>query len=398
MKILVLNSGSSSIKYQLIAMPGAGVIAKGIVEKIGLPQGAVRHQNQGEKALKLERRIANHTEGIEAILHILTDKEKGCIGSYKEIDAVGHRVVHGGEDFSGSVRIDEAVIESLRHNAVLAPLHNPANIAGIEAIKEILPDVPQAGVFDTAFHQSIPDYAYLYALPYSYYKEHKIRRYGFHGTSHRYVSAQAATFLKKDIKDLKLISCHLGNGSSIAAIRYGKSIDTSMGMTPNEGLIMGTRTGDVDAGIIQYILENEDLTPSGLNQLINKKSGLLGISGISPDMRELEASADSGDRRAILALQMFVYRLLKYIGAYTFALGGVDAIIFTGGIGENSHYIRGKIMEGLAFLGIRFENEKNKSIRSKTAKLNEDSSGIDLLVIPTDEERVIAMDTYEIVK
>ncbi len=398
MKILVLNSGSSSIKYQLIEMPEGSIIAKGIVEKIGLPGGAIKHQNQGEQALKLEKNIANHIEGISAILQILTDKERGCIGSYEEIGAVGHRVVHGGEDFSGSVLIDGVVIQSLRDNAVLAPLHNPANIQGIEAITKILPGIPQVGVFDTAFHQSIPDYAYLYALPYSYYEKHKIRRYGFHGTSHRYVSAQAAKFLKKDLKDLKLISCHLGNGSSIAAIQYGKSIDTSMGMTPNEGLIMGTRTGDIDAGIIQYILENEKLNPAGLNQLINKKSGLLGISGLSPDMRELEDAAQKGNQRAVLALQMFVYRLLKYTGAYTFALGGVDAIVFTGGIGENSGYIRGKIMEGLAFLGIRFDKEKNAALRSEAAKLNDDSSGIDILVIPTDEERVIAMDTYEIVK
>jgi acetate kinase len=397
MKILVLNSGSSSIKYQLIEMPKAKILAKGIVERIGLSEGVIKHQIEGHEKKMFEMAIPDHNVGISEVLKLITDLENGCIRNFEEIGAVGHRVVHGGEDFSGSVLIDEVVLQSLRDNSVLAPLHNPANIQGIEAIAKLLPTVPQIGVFDTAFHQSIPEYAYLYALPYSYYKDLKIRRYGFHGTSHRYVSAQAADFLNKDITELKLISCHLGNGSSVAAIQNGKSIDTSMGLTPNEGLIMGTRTGDIDAGIIQYIMENQKMTPQELNQLINKKSGLMGISGISSDMRELEKEAENGNKRAILALEMFVYRLLKYVGAYTFVMGGVDAIIFTGGIGENSDYIRGKIMSAMKFWGLQFSSELNKKTRSTLTLLTTDDSKIKVMVVPTDEELVIAMDTYSIV-
>jgi acetate kinase len=342
--------------------------------------------------------IADHRVGIKRVLELLTDQEFGAIASLTELEAVGHRVVHAGEDFSGSVNISPSVIKALKENISLAPLHNPPNILGIEAISDILPTIPQVGVFDTAFHQSIPQYAFLYALPFSYYSNMKVRKYGFHGTSHRYVSTRAAIMLGKELSSLKLISCHLGNGSSVAAIKYGKSIDTSLGLTPNEGLIMGTRSGDIDVGAVFHIMKNQSLDIDEMNQVLNKKSGVLGISEISSDMRELEEAAENGDERAILTLDMYIYRLLKYIGAYTFALEGVDAVIFTGGVGENSSYVRERIMKKMEFLGLEADYAKNLKTRGIETSISKENSEINILVIPTNEELVIAEDTYQLVK
>ena len=398
MKILVLNSGSSSIKYQLIEMPKGEVLAIGLVERIGLDKGQIKHTIEGKEKQVFTENIADHKVGIKRVLELLTDSEFGAIASLTELQAVGHRVVHAGEDFSGSVNISSSVIKALKENISLAPLHNPPNILGIEAISDILPSIPQVGVFDTAFHQSIPQYAFLYALPFSYYTDMKVRKYGFHGTSHRYVSARAAKMLGKELSTLKLISCHLGNGSSVAAIQYGKSIDTSLGLTPNEGLIMGTRSGDIDVGAVFHIMKNKSFDIDEMNQVLNKKSGVLGISEISSDMRELEEAAENGDERAILTLDMYIYRLLKYIGAYTFALEGVDAVIFTGGVGENSSYVRERIMKKMEFLGLKADYAKNLKTHGVETSISKEDSEINILVIPTNEELVIAEDTYQLVK
>ena len=395
MKIFVLNSGSSSIKYQLIQMPEKEVIAKGLVEKIGLEGSAVIHK-ANEMEIKFEKKIKDHTEGIKTVFEILTNDETGSLKHVDEIEAVGHRVVHGGEDFSGSVLVDDKVIKALIKNIDLAPLHNPPNLEGIYAINKLLPEVPQVGVFDTAFHQTMPRHSYMYAIPYRLYENYKIRRYGFHGTSHKYVSHRACEVLGLDYDKTKIITCHLGNGSSIAAIKHGKSVDTSMGLTPNEGLIMGTRTGDIDAGAVLFIQDKEKLDLNGMNKLINKESGVFGISGVSPDMRELENAAEKGNERAQLALDMFHYRIRKYIGAYAAAMGGVDLIVFTGGIGENADLSREAICRDFEFLGLEFDKSKNKGLRSKEALINADNSKVKVMVIPTDEEMAIAMETERI--
>ena len=396
MKIIILNCGSSSIKYQLVDMPENKVIAKGLVEKVGLEESIIKYQNDSGTDLKLNKQIPDHQKGIEEVLNLLTNDEYGSIGSLDEIGAVGHRVVHGGEAFSDSVPITDEVIEALEECVELAPLHNPPNLAGIYTMKKLLPGVPQVGVFDTAFHQTMPEHVYLYAIPFVLYEKYKVRRYGFHGTSHKYISQRACDILGVDIKTQRIITCHLGNGSSMAAIKNGKSFDTSMGMTPAEGLIMGTRTGDIDPGALLYMAEKEEASIKETSNLLNKKSGMLGISGVSSDMRDIEEAADKGNHRAKLALEMFAYRAKKYIGAYTAAMGGVDIIVFAGGIGEMDTETRKRILNGLEFLGIELDQEK-LDIRGKETMLSTPDSGIKVMVVPTNEEMMIARDTYEIV-
>jgi len=396
MKIIILNCGSSSIKYQLVNMPEKAVLAKGLVEKIGLNGSRIKHINIMGQETILDNNIADHQTGMEMVFDILLSEENGCLQSLSEVDAVGHRVVHGGEDFSGSVPITDEVIAALENCVELAPLHNPPNLEGIYTMKRLLPNVPQVGVFDTAFHQTMPEHVYLYAIPYVLYEKYKVRRFGFHGTSHNYVSGRACEILDLDIKKQKIITCHLGNGSSVAAIREGKSYDTSMGMTPAEGLIMGTRTGDLDPGALLYMAEKEDTSIKETSNLLNKKSGMLGISGVSSDMRDIENAANEGNHRAQLALEMFAYRAKKYIGAYAAAMGGIDLIVFTGGIGENDPETRKRILNGLQFLGISL-NDENLGIRGKETMLTTPESNVKVMVVPTDEEMMIAIDTYNIV-
>ena len=397
MKTIVLNCGSSSIKYQLFDMPEATVLAKGLVEKIGLSDSFITHKrNDGQKTV-IEQPLKNHQEGIAIVLDLLTSKETGSVADINEIGAVGHRVVHAGEKFSGSVLITKDVIDALQECIGLAPLHNPANLEGVFAMQKVLPNVPQVGVFDTAFHQTMPEKSYLYGIPYVLYEKHAIRRYGFHGTSHKYVSRKACEALGLDINKQKIITCHLGNGASITAIDGGKSVDTSMGMTPIEGLIMGTRCGDLDVGALIHIAKVENLDFDGLNTLVNKKSGVAGISGISSDMRDLEDAAKEGNKRAALALEMYQYRVRKYIGSYAAAMGGVDLIIFTGGIGENDTITRTKSVEGLEFMGVKIDVEKSLSTRGKEVVISTPDSKTTVMVVPTDEELMIATDTYEIV-
>ena len=398
MKILVLNCGSSSIKYQLIDISTSTVLAKGIVEKIGLKGSFLKNERFDGDKVKLEGEILDHQSGIEFLLGLLISEKRGVIKSLSDIDAVGHRVVHGGETFQESCYLDELTIKGVEDCADLAPLHNPANLKGIYALKNLLPDVPQVGVFDTSFHQTMPDYSFMYALPYSLYKKYGIRRYGFHGTSHSYVSHRACEILNVDYNSKKMITCHLGNGASITAIKDGKSFDTSMGLTPVEGLIMGTRSGDVDAGALTLIMEKEEIDFSSLNTLLNKHSGVLGISGISSDMREIEAAAAEGDSRAILALKMYQYRVKKYIGAYAAAMGGVDILIFTGGIGENSPDDREKICEDMEFLGLEFDKNINHGIRGKELVISKKDSKVTVIIVPTNEEWVIASETRGIVE
>lgn len=398
MKILVLNCGSSSIKYQLFNMENEDVLAKGIVEKIGLSGSFLKNERFDGDKITLEGEILDHQIGIEYILGILLSEKHGVIKNINEIQAVGHRVVHGAEAFKGSVKITPEMVRIMEECADLAPLHNPPNLKGIYAITELLPKVPQAGVFDTAFHQTMPEYSYMYALPYSLYEKYKIRRYGFHGTSHRYVSDRAAKIIGKDIKELKIITCHLGNGASIAAIKGGKSLDTSMGLTPVEGLIMGTRCGDLDLGALLYIMGKEEIGLPESNSLINKHSGMLGISGVSSDMRDIEAAEAQGNKRAALALQMYQYRVKKYIGAYAAAMGGLDIIVFTGGVGENDIPTRGAICSGLEFLGAKLDFEKHKDLRAREAIISTDDSSVKIMVIPTNEELVIARDTKELIE
>ncbi len=396
MKIIVLNCGSSSIKYQLLDMTSTRVIAKGLVDKIGLKGSAIKHTRGDNDTVTLEGEILDHQQGIEYLLGIVVSDKYGSLKKITEINAVGHRVVHGAEEFSGSVLIDEKVIGALEKSTELAPLHNPPNLKGIYAMQQLLPDVSQVGVFDTAFHQTMPEHSYLYAIPYVLYEKYKIRKYGFHGTSHKYVSARACSILGVDIHTQKIITCHLGNGSSITAINNGKSYDTSMGMTPTEGLIMGTRTGDIDPGALLYIAGKEETSINYTNTLINKFSGLLGISGVSSDMRDLEDAAAKGNHRAQLALDMFAYRVKKYIGSYAAALGGVDIIVLTGGIGENDTETRKKILSGLEFMGVK-TNPKKADIRGKEAVISSNNSQVKVLVVPTDEELMIAVDTYDLV-
>jgi len=395
MKIIVLNCGSSSIKYQLFDMPSQKVLFKGIVEKIGLRGSFIKFQKNGGKEFKMEGDILDHEQGIEYMLGVLINKEYGCLKSLDEISAVGHRVVHGAEEFSESVLIDEKVTNALERCSELAPLHNPPNLKGIYTMQSLLPDIPQIAVFDTAFHQTMPKHVYLYGVPYVLYEKYKIRRYGFHGTSHRYVSKRACEILGVAYDKQRIISCHLGNGASIAAIKDGKSYDTSMGMTPVEGLIMGTRTGDIDPGALLYIAEKEKTSINYTNKLINKFSGMLGISGISSDMRNIEEAAKKGNNRAKVALEMYAYRVKKYIGSYTAALGGVDILIFTGGIGENDIETRKKVLSNMEYMGIKIDEEKIAT-RGKEMVISKPESKVKVLIVPTDEELVIANDTYNI--
>lgn len=398
MKILVLNCGSSSIKYQLMNMANnAELLAKGLLDRIGLKDSELKHQPKGKDPFMLIQDVASHEVGIDLILKALLDPNHGVITDFNEILAVGHRVAHGGDKFSTSALITEEVKKNIEACIELAPLHNPANLKGITSMEKLLPTVPQVAVFDTAFHQSIPAHAYMYAIPYALYEEDRIRRYGFHGTSHRYVFEKAvdALFMRRD--NVKAITCHLGNGASIAAIHNGKSVDTSMGLTPVEGLMMGTRSGDFDLGALLYIMKKKDMTLEDANNLINKKSGVLGISGVSSDMRDIENAADQGNKRAQLALEMYFYRIKKYIGAYAAAMGGVDLIIFTGGVGENGPETREAICKGLEFLGVNFDVEKNTGLRGRLEMITKHESKVKVMVVPTNEELVIAHDTLKIV-
>lgn len=397
MKIIVLNCGSSSIKYQFFDMKKVEVLAKGLVDKIGLHGSYIKHERNDGDQLTLEGEIIDHQQGIEYVLGILASEKHGSIKNFDEIDAVGHRVVHGGEEFNSSVLITQEVIKKVEECIDLAPLHNPPNLKGIYAMQELLPAVPQVGVFDTAFHQTMPAYAYMYAIPYSLYKKYSIRRYGFHGTSHRYVSLRACEILGMDYEKTRVITCHLGNGASMTAVKNGKSVDTTMGLTPVEGLIMGTRCGDLDLGVLIHIIRKEELDISTTNTLVNKHSGMLGITGISQDMREIEKASKEGDDRAKLALDMYHYRVRKYIGAYAAAMGGVDVIVFTGGIGENADNSRKEICKNLEFLGVEFDEGKNKGVKGKEKVISCDHSRVKVVIVPTNEELVIAQDTLEIV-
>jgi len=394
MNVLVINAGSSSLKYQLIVMRNELVLAKGLVERVGIP-GTLLVQKAGGNTFSMEARAANHVGAIKAVMAALTDPEYGPIGSMAEISAVGHRVAHGGEKFKASVLIDEDVMAAIRESIPLAPLHNPANIMGIEACRAVMPGVPMVAAFDTAFHQTMPERAYLYALPYDYYTRLKIRRYGFHGTSHRFVSALAPQMLGRPAEELKIVVCHLGNGASVTAVKGGRSVDTSMGMTPLEGLVMGTRCGDLDPAILQHIMKQENIDIRGAMDVLNKESGLLGLSGITSDMRDIVAAADGGDPSARRALDVYDYRVKKYIGAYAAAMGGLDAIVFTAGVGENDHRARARIVEGLQFLGVRMDPAKN--VRGAEGEISAGGSRVKVLVIPTDEELSIARDTRAIV-
>ncbi len=397
MKILVLNCGSSSIKYQLFDMETKSVLAKGGIEKIGLEGSFLKlTQPDGEK-VTLTKDIPEHTTGVRFIISVLTGEEYGVIKSINEIDAVGHRMVHGGEKFSSSVLLTDEVMKDFEACNDLAPLHNPANIKGVNAVKDIAPEMPQVGVFDTSFHQTLPDYAYIYGIPYELYEKYGIRRYGFHGTSHRYITKRVCEILGVKPEDKKIITCHIGNGGSIAAVKNGKCVDTTMGLTPLEGLMMGTRSGDIDPGAIPFIMEKLQLDGKGLSDLLNKKSGVLGVSGVSSDMREVEAAASAGNKRAELANTIYFYRIKKYIGAYAAAMGGVDIIAFAGGVGENQAPCREAALEGLEFLGIELDKELNKKSRGEEVVLSTPASKVKVVLVPTDEELMIASDTYEIV-
>jgi len=378
-------------------MPSAEVVAKGLVDKIGLKGASIKHNMANGDVLKLEGEILDHQAGIEFVLGILTHKQYGCVKDMKEIGAVGHRVVHAGEKYNSSVAITKEVIEALVECIDLAPLHNPPNLEGIYAITKLLPDVPQVGVFDTAYHQTMSEQAYLYGIPYSLYEKYKVRRYGFHGSSHRFVAQRAADLLGKKIEDLRIISCHLGNGASMCAIQNGKSTDTSMGMTPVEGLVMGTRCGDMDAGALLYIADKEEISIPYTSTLINKHSGMLGLSGVSSDMRDIETAAGEGNHRAQVSLDIYHYRIKKYLGSYAAAMGGVDVVIFTGGVGENACETREEICKGLEFMGIEFDVVKNTKLRGKEAIISKPNSKVTVMVVPTNEELVIAQDTFEIV-
>lgn len=396
MNILVINCGSSSLKYQLLDMDTNNPLAKGLVERIGLPGAILTHRPLGGEKEVLTAEIPDHKVAIELVLAALTNPEYGVVPTLTEIAAVGHRVVHGGEKFSESVVVTEAVMEALEECVELAPLHNPPNIAGIRACQNLMPDVPQIAVFDTAFHQTMPPYAYLYGLPYEMYEKYKIRKYGFHGTSHKYVSQRAAVLLQKPISELNLISCHLGNGSSITAIKGGKSLETSMGFTPLEGLMMGTRSGDLDPAIVSYIQTKEHLTSEQVNDFLNKKCGVLGVSGVSSDFRDIEDAAAEGNYRAQLALDIFAHDVKKYIGAYAAVLGGVDAVIFTAGLGENSPEMREAVCKNLEYLGIEIDVNKNK-IRGEEVDVSKHQASCRVLVIPTNEEMMIASDTLRLI-
>lgn len=398
MKVLVLNCGSSSIKYKLYDMNGQKELASGGIEKIGLPDSFLKFTLSDGSKQVITQEIKEHTAGIELILKTLTDAKYGAIKSLDQIDAVGHRVVHGGDKFCSSVVINQEVIDKIEECVDLAPLHNPANLKGIFAIQKILPKVPQVAVFDTSFHQTMPSYAYIYALPYDYYEKYGVRRYGFHGTSHRYVAKRGCEFLGIDLENSRIITAHIGNGGSITAIKNGKSIDTSMGMTPVEGLMMGSRSGNIDLGVLTYLMDKENLSTQQINDIINKKSGLVGVSGVSSDMRDIENAIEQGNERARLAMDMYFYYILKYISGYIAVLGGVDAIIFTGGVGENQPIMRKYVCDSLAFLGVDFNNELNDRIKGRETELTFPNSKVRVAVIPTNEELAIAIDTEELVE
>ena len=397
MKILVLNCGSSSVKYKLIDSDSKKVLAEGGVEKIGLPDSFLKFKKPDGEKETIYVSMPTAKEAVKNILDLLTDPKNGVVKNLDEIEAVGHRVVHGMEDFSESVIITPDVIKKVKEAYSVAPLHNPANVTGIEAVESLIPNVPQVAVFDTAFHQTMPAKAFMYALPYELYEKYGVRRYGFHGTSHRYVSKRACEFLGLPYEKQRIITCHIGNGGSITAIRDGVSVDTSMGLTPTEGLMMGTRSGDVDPGALIYLMERENLDAAGLSKLVNKQSGVLGVSGKSSDMRDIEEAIAAGDSKAKLALEMYEYRIIKYIGAYTAVLGGVDIIVFTGGVGENQVRTREAICKQLAYLGVTFDAEANK-VRGEEIEISGKDSKVHVVVIPTDEEMMIAQDTANLVK
>lgn len=396
MKILVLNCGSSSIKYALYDMADRSVITSGGIEKIGLPDSFIKFKVNGEK-YQIDRPIEEHTAGVQFIFEVLTTGEHAVLGNLNELGAVGHRMVHGGERFNKSVVLTPEVMEAFARCNDLAPLHNPANIKGVNAVKEILPDLPQVGVFDTAFHQTMPDYAYMYALPYELYQQHGVRRYGFHGTSHRYVSQRVCEFLGIQPEGTRIITCHIGNGASIAAVKDGRCVDTSMGLTPLEGLMMGTRSGDIDAGAVIFLMDKLNLDTKHISNLLNKQSGLAGVSGGSSDFRDILKAIAEGNDRARLAKEMYTYHIKKYIGEYAAAMGGVDVILFTGGAGENQWEVRDGAASGLEFMGVELDNEKNRACRATEAVISKDSSRVKVCVIPTDEELMIALDTQELV-
>ncbi|MFW5718771.1 MAG: acetate/propionate family kinase [Halanaerobium sp.] len=397
MNVFVLNCGSSSLKYQLINMKNEKVIARGLVEKIGENTSYLKHEADAHDEVKIEKKIKDHNQAIEMVLEVLQSKEHGVIDNMDQINVVGHRVVHGGDKFSGSVLINQELINALKDNIKLAPLHNPANIMGIEVSRKLMPKTPDVGVFDTAFHQTMEAESYLYALPYEWYEENGVRRYGFHGTSHKYVSERGAEILNKDYNSLKIISCHLGNGASMAAIDGGKVIDTSMGLTPLEGLVMGTRSGDLDAGIIPYIMRERKMSIEEIDQALNKESGVLGISGVSNDFRDISEAAEAGNKRAQLAVDIFCRSVKKYIGSYAALLGDIDLLIFTAGIGENAVNIRTKILSDMECLGISLNEEKNK-LRGEEVKISSEDSKVDVYVIPTNEELVIAREAKNIIE
>lgn len=396
MKVLVFNCGSSSIKYKLIDMEKHDMLAQGGIEKIGMVDSFLKLVTPEDKKVVLEKSVPDHQTGVDFILEVLTSPENGCLKSLKEIDAVGHRVVHGGEKFNASIRINQAVLDQIKECFDLAPLHNPANLIGIEAVEKSLPGIPQVAVFDTAFHQTMPPKAYMYGLPYEYYEKYGIRRYGFHGTSHRYVSKKACEILGVKYEDQKIITAHIGNGASITAIKNGVSIDTSMGMTPVDGLLMGTRTGEIDGGVLTFLADKEHLSASKLSDVMNKKSGVLGISGLSSDMREIEAAVFAGHPRAKLAIDMYNYRIKKFVGSYAAAMGGLDILVFTGGVGENQWATRAAVCKNMEFMGIDFDAEKNEGCRGKEIILSTPESKVVVIVVPTDEEMMIAIDTETI--
>lgn len=397
MNILVLNCGSSSVKYKLIEIKANKVLAEGGIEKIGLPDAFIKFKFGNEK-IQQDLDINDHVGAIKSILDNLTSKEYGCIKDFKEIDAVGHRVVHGGEKFNKSVLINDEVIAKIKECYGIAPLHNPVNMAGIDAINEVLPEVPQVGVFDTAFHQTMPAKSYMYALPYKYYAEDGVRRYGFHGTSHRYVSQRVCEFLGVEPKGKKIITCHVGNGGSITAVKDGKSIDTSMGLTPTEGLMMGTRSGDVDPGALIFLMDKHNLSSKDMLNMVNKESGLAGISGVSSDMREITAAAKQGNEKAILSLEMYEQRITKYVGAFAAEMGGVDIIVFTGGVGEHQSSTRANVCNPLRFMGVEIDDAANDANNGDEGIISTPNSAVKVVVIPTDEEYMIAKDTEAIIE
>ena len=393
MKILVLNCGSSSIKYALYDMESKTVMTSGGAERVGLDGAFVKVKLANGDKRQIMHDIPEHTEGVKFIFSLLTDPEIGVIKDLKEIDAVGHRMVHGGEKFNKSVVLNDEVLKVFEECNDLAPLHNPANLKGVKAVQELMPGLPQVGVVDTAFHQTMPDYAYMYAVPYELYEKYGVRRYGFHGTSHRYVSQRVCDFLGVKAEDKKVITCHIGNGGSVAAVDGGKCVDTTMGLTPLEGVMMGTRSGDIDGGAVAFIQKKLGLDADGISDLLNKKSGVLGISGISSDMREIDAAAESGDPKAVLALAMYNYRIKKYVGAYAAAMGGVDIVVFTAGVGENQSSMRAEVCRNMEWMGIKLDEEKNKTVRGVEAVISTPDSKVTVVVIPTDEELMIASDT-----